>query len=305
MLRNDLFSGTRILLMLCLCLFVSGVGNAEEENAVVPTVSTPDNHPLRPVLKFAEDALLELDEVRDYTCVLVKRERVDGRLSGYVYMSAKIRHEQKMEDRKKPFGVYLHFLRPAKVNGREVLYVAGRTGDNFLARRGGSRLGSVTTWLKTDSQMAMKENRYPITDIGLRNLVLKLAEVAREDIKHDECKVQYFKDARVDGRKCTHIRVTHPEPRDHFRFHQADIYVDNGLRVPIRYVAYQWPTRPGDAPRLVEEYNYMKVKLNVGLTDKDFDRNNPDYGFRKERGFRKEKPLAAKLPTASRDDLHE
>ncbi len=34
------------------------------------------------------------------------------------------------------------------------------------------------------------------------------------------------------------------------------------------------------APELIEAYTYLNMKLNVGLTDADFDIHNPVYRFR-------------------------
>jgi hypothetical protein len=51
------------------------------------------------------------------------------------------------------------------------------------------------------------------------------------------------------------------------------------LNIPIRYVAYDWPAREGAKPEVLEEYNYLDLKVNVGLTDADFDPRNPSYNF--------------------------
>ena len=39
-------------------------------------------------------------------------------------------------------------------------------------------------------------------------------------------------------------------------------------------MAYDWPDDEHEGPRLIEEYNYLDVRLNVGLTDEDFRRTN-------------------------------
>ena len=55
--------------------------------------------------------------------------------------------------------------------------------------------------------------------------------------------------------------------------------MDDELQLPIRYASYDWPAAPGQEPPLLEEYTYLNMKVNVGLTDADFDRGNKDYGF--------------------------
>ena len=85
----------------------------------------------------------------------------------------------------------------------------------------------------------------------------------------------------MNNRVCTVIEVTHPTPRRNFLFHKAVVYVDDEMNVPIRYEAYSWPAqawRP--QPVLDEEYTYVNMKLNVGLTDYDFDIHNPAYRYK-------------------------
>jgi len=36
---------------------------------------------------------------------------------------------------------------------------------------------------------------------------------------------------------------------------------------------------PGAAPELVEEYTYLDLRTDVGLTDRDFDPRNAAYSF--------------------------
>ena len=53
-------------------------------------------------------------------------------------------------------------------------------------------------------------------------------------------------------------------------FHLADLFIDNELQIPVRYVSYGWPARAGEEPPINEEYNYIDTQLNVGLTGADF-----------------------------------
>ena len=59
----------------------------------------------------------------------------------------------------------------------------------------------------------------------------------------------------------------------------AQIFIDDELQVPVRYAAWGWPSSPGGEMPLLEEYTYLKIALNQGLTDRDFDHENPDYNF--------------------------
>ena len=228
-------------------------------------------HPLEPALVWAKDGLKSIEKIRDYSAVVVKRERIKGEVGEFQYMFVKVRHE--------PFSVYMYFLGPEKHKGREVIYIEGKNEGKMWAHGVGAQKIFGTLSLAPDGRLAMDGQRYPLTELGILNLVRRLIEVAEKDTKYGECDVQYFKGAEVNNRKCTCIQVVHPVPRRNFMFHLARIFIDDELNVPLRYEAHDWPEEEGGQPRLIEEYTYANLKLNVGFTDADFDVNNPNYGF--------------------------
>jgi hypothetical protein len=241
-------------------------------------------HPLMPVIKYASERYRAIDEqVKDYTCTVVKREQVDGRLSDPEFLFMKLRHGKVAQGQAVvAFAVYLRFMAPAEVRDREVVFFEGRYDGQLIARRGGLRMAYVTVAVNPSGELAMQGNRYPITEIGFKNLLARLLEVAREDIQHGECDVKYYTGAKVNGRGATLVEVTHPVRRPYFRYHIARIFIDDELQLPIRYAAYDWPEEGRGEPRLMEEYTYLNLKLNVGLTDWDFDYRNESYEFRKD-----------------------
>lgn len=243
------------------------VGAADAQAAVAGA------HPLQPALDLAQKGLSELrGKIKDYSCTVVKRERIDGKLGEHEYMFAKIRHE--------PFSVYLYFLAPDTVKGQEVIWVDGQNEGNMLAHAGsGVRAMVGTVSLKPNGALAMQGNRYAVTEIGVENLAKRLVEVAEHDKQFGECEVNFFKDAKVNGRTCTCVQVVHPVPRRNFRFHLARVFIDDEYLIPIRYEAYDWPQEQGGQPVLMEEYTYMNVKPNNGFTDADFDPKNAAYKF--------------------------
>lgn len=249
---------------------------------VAAKVEPVNTHPLDAALNVARDGLHHIrSQVQDYTCTLVKRERVKGDLTDYEYMFTKIRN-RKVADGKVvvPFSVYMYFLKPQNVRGREVVYVEGRNNNKMMAHEGGATgklLPSV--WLNPDGPLAMRGNLYPITEVGVENLVLQLISRGERDRARDECEVKFFNGAKINGRTCTLLEVRHPVPRPYFDFHIARVFIDDELNVPIRYAAYTWPQQEGAEPPVIEEYTYLDLKLNVGLTDADFDPDNSSYNF--------------------------
>lgn len=243
-----------------------------------------DEHPLDPALARARDALERIrSEVNDYTCTLVKRERINGNLGDYEYMFAKIRN-RKVEGEKivTPFSVYLYFLKPATAKGREVLYVEGQNNGKMIAHEGGLTGKYLpTVWLNPTGIIAMRNQLYPLTDVGLENLVLKLIERGERERKlgHDNVEVTFNEGAKINGRSCTLLQIKHPKPAANLDFHLAQIFIDDEMHLPIRYAAFGWPGQEGEQPPVLEEYTYLNLKLNAGLTDKDFDDKNDKYNF--------------------------
>lgn len=243
----------------------------------------PDEHPLLPVLRMACDSYQRMDgEIEDYTCILTKRERVNGYLRSPEAMFVKVRHQQMENGRVvTPFSVYLRFLSPAKLKGREVLYVHGKNNGRLIVRNGGTRFAYITTAVATDSPAALQDNRYPITEIGVKNLTRRLIENGEDELQYKDVSVQNLPGAKINNRPCSLIQVSHPERREGLPYQFARIFIDDELRLPVRYSAYDWPKEEGEEPQLIEEYTYMRIKANVGLTDWDFDHRNEKYQFLK------------------------
>ena len=242
-----------------------------------------EQHPLWPALEIAAQSYKHIRlHVRDYSCNLVRQERVNGRLRSTEYMAAKVRHRRTKDGEVVvPFGVYLKVLAPSKFKGREILYVEGKNDGDMLVRNGGKRFPFITTRINPNSDTALADNRYPLTEFGIENLVTRLIEVVKEDIRlTDDTDVQFFNNAKIDGRSCTGVVVLHPNYDSRLRFHKASVFVDNELKLPVRYEAYDWPRDQGDDPILLEQYTYRDIKVNVGYTDRDFDADNPNYKVR-------------------------
>jgi hypothetical protein len=239
-------------------------------------------HPLDRALEIARQGLQHSREaIDDYTAVLIKRERIDGVLSEHQYMYLKMRNRKERNGQVvQPMSVYLSFLKPASVKGREVIYVEGENEGKLIAHEGGLKgkfLPTVT--IPPDGMLAMRGQRYPLTEIGVENLIVKLIERGETARKYPDVTCEFRKNARVKDRSCTVLQVTQPTKRPELIFYQAQVFIDDELNVPIRYVAYDWPAREGDPLEVIEEYNYLNLKVNVGLSDADFNPHNQAYNF--------------------------
>jgi len=227
----------------------------------------PGQHPLMPALNAAQEILAHLDaKIPGYSAVLRKQERVDGVLLDEEIAYVKVRHN--------PFSVYMYFLSPCK--GRECLYNAlpGGAKGKLVARDCGwkRRIGPIE--LDPEGRLAMGGQKYPIMKIGIRGLTTELIDVATNDVNFGECEVKTYQTV-MNKRPVTQIVVTHPTERRNFRFHKAELFIDNELQIPTRYAAYKWPAKPGDPAPLEEMYTYLNVKVITEFPANAFAKNNP------------------------------
>lgn len=233
---------------------------------------------LKPVLKMAVAGYKQMRaRVKDYSCILVRRERVDDRLGPHEFIFAKVRHRELDGNQVVvPFSVYLRFLKPSSVAGREVLYVEGKNNGEMFARRGGKRFSFVTTRLSPNSELAMTGNRYPVTEFGIENLLYRLIQSAKLATQRP-CEVKYLPEAKINGRSALGIVVVNKEESEDLPFKEARIFVDNELQVPLHYESYGWPEDDSEESPLLEQYTYTKLQLNPGFSDTDFSEDNPEY----------------------------
>jgi hypothetical protein len=229
-------------------------------------------------LKIAQDALERMRrEVKDYSAILVRRERIKGKLGEYTYLDANIRNRVVKDGKTEvPFAVSLVFLKPASLKGREVVWVEGKNnGKMWVQETPVLGLKIPPVWILPNGSLAMTDNKYPITDIGLENLLVKLMDKGQADRNRnrpEDCEVKMVKGAKIEDRACTMIMLRHVVQRPEYEFERAEIFIDDELQVPIRYAAYLFPEKKGEESPVEEEYTYTKLKLNVGLKDKDFVR---------------------------------
>ncbi len=227
-------------------------------------------HPLIPAIRLAEQSYQTLRQITDYEATVIKQELVNGRL---------LTQRMALRLREEPFSVYLKYEEPNA--GREILFVRGQNNDQLLAREATGLTSLVgTVSLAIDSPQVMAENRHVITDLGMRRLLEIVITQWNLESKFGEVDVKYYPNAKMGNADCEVIEVTHPRPRKQFLFHMTRLFLEKQSRLPIRIENYGFPTQAGQPAQLVEEYTYVNVRTNSGLTAADFDPRNPRYSFK-------------------------
>jgi len=202
-------------------------------------------------------------KIDNYTAIFHKQERVNGKLNEEETIFIKF---------KKPFKIYMRWAQdPYK--GREALYVEGWNGNRMMIYE--SRvMGGVRVNLDPNGFIAMKSNRHPIMDSGIGNLVNLIGDNFIKGIKTGEIEFKERGEETVYDRKTKKVEIIFP--RDKAKGYyccRALINIDVENNLPLKVQIYDLHNL------LIENYGYEDLKLNVGLTDTDFDPENPEYKF--------------------------
>lgn len=240
-------------------------------------VSGQSAHPLEEVIQFAGASREALAEVKDYTAIFTKTEVLNNRRVIKQVMEIKLRE--------KPFSVYLR-NRSGKEDGREVIYVSNANNGNLVVHDVGIKAIAGTIAIRPNGPEVMEENRYPVTQIGMSNMLNTAFQIWDTEKKYSDpatVDVKFFPNAKLGAKPheitCQAVQITHKQQHKELKFQLSRIYFDKDTRLPIRAERYGWPRRPGEQGALVEEYTYSNIKTNVGLTNADFDPRNPRYAF--------------------------
>lgn len=225
--------------------------------------------PVRPAMADQAEKLLSLlsqmessyARIQDYTAVFQKKER---------WRDKPLPEERIMVKFQKPLKVYMKWLDgPAK----EALYVNGEYNNKVLARCDGL-LGLVTWSFNPTDSALMDRNRHPITDLGFGFII----DMMRKDIplalKSGEIEIVRMEEEIFNGRPSTVIeaRFSPREGRQYYTSHVI-FHVDKEYLMPVGVACYD------EKEVLQEQYSYLDVKLNAGLSEMDFSKGNKAYRF--------------------------
>jgi outer membrane lipoprotein-sorting protein len=236
------------------------VARAEEPAAVAGVEA--DAAKIRQLVFDMEKAF---EQVHDYTTTMYKQERVKGRLMPREEIQVKFR---------KPLGLYLKWT--GEVNQtREVIYVKGWNDDKIRAHKGS--FPDMTVNLKPDSSMAMQGNRHMITEAHFGHAIGVIARDARLSESRPQDGVFYLDlgEKVVYGARSRCIEARTPAGGVFSVYYaaRAKVCFDLKSKMPTRIQVWD---ADGD---LLEDYGFQDTKINVGLSDADFDPENGEYNF--------------------------
>ncbi len=251
------------------------------ETVADPATEAADNSPLAPLhQKLARLAAGRkfLEQVPDYTATFCKQELVDGELLEEASIQFKCRHQ--------PFSVYLRW--DSGDEGRELIYVDGANDGEMIVHGGGWKKRLPALSISPNSSLAMAESRYPITKVGLLELIKTIQDVHAADLeKQNISRCAQLADQEFEGRMCSVFQVEYRDAASSPVYRKSLVMLDKEWNVPVYTRNFGWPdahqqlaAEELDEATLIEFYTYSGIQFRQQLASNDFDRGNEDYSFR-------------------------
>ena len=237
--------------------------------------------PIDPVEKLLREdplaALIELrtrhvQEVKDYTCTLVKQEVLSSGLSS----------EQEIEVifRQEPYSVVFHWVRNPQMANRAI-YVQGRWTDKSAAdpeeqERALCQPGTVAAvFVKSvlfpiHGSMAKQTARRSLDEFGFKrslDLLIKYSEMAKAK---GELALEFRGEGKFENRPVwvLHRHLPYTGEDGEYPDRTAEIYIDKEYRVPVAVYCYSDTEQKPE--NLLGKYEFRKIQLNCGVSEADF-----------------------------------
>jgi len=214
-----------------------------------------------------------LAAVDNYTCVLHRQERIDGRMTAEELIQLKFR---------KPYMICMDWTGD-RFKGRKALYVKGANKGKMRAREGrGIKSWVGGLWLEPEGVMAMAGNRHPMHDAALTSMIELLTDELAKGLRNGDVTVKELGEETVYGRKTIRVeeifkkeKVINEKGRldlerkfkktkDRYYCRRTVMNIDLENHVPVMVRNYD------ENNDLIEMYGFENLRLGAGLTDADF-----------------------------------
>jgi hypothetical protein len=215
-----------------------------------------------PTYIFLELGLRRYGELKDYTAIMYKQERLGKKLQGVETIALKYRE--------KPKSIYMKWI-DGPWKGREVLYNESLSKTDVRVRESGF-LGVIPIWIDYNNPIAQRGSNHPAVEIGLKFMLeLNLRDYKRSfaagELRRKDHGIQ-----EVDGHKVYVMENILPrDQKKGYYCYRVFQYMDYLYSLEPRIDVYNWDDE------LQESFTYTKLKIDAGLTEKDFDPKNPEY----------------------------
>lgn len=241
-------------LLVLLAALAAPVGPALAEGLLTPQQAT----------EMIRKSRASYDKVKDYTAVFYRLAADDGELEPPATFEMKFR---------KPGQIYLKSIH-GEAKGREILFNPLEDKETLWVHNGS--FPRITVCLDPKGSLATDCVGHTVHDSGFGFVLKMMEDTIALALKNPQDEVR-FADLglwEIFGRPSQCLTAEMPDdPSRGYYGRRAKICFDQETWLPCKVTIWD------HQDRLREDYGYADVHLNVGLTDQDFDPENPEYHF--------------------------
>lgn len=240
-----------------------GAGTAPAASPATPQPAAAAASSMDRPLELAYAARQAFQRVQNYTCLMIKQERVNGQLQQDNIIEMTLRTQ--------PFSVYLRWLGPRQFVGQEACYVAGRNNNMMRVHTTGIAGAFGFISIAPNDPRVLQNSRHTITEAGIGNLTERLIKTWEVERALNRTQVR-IAEYEYNRRRCTRVEAIHPDRAAcQCSSYRTIVYFDKEYQLPIRIEMYDWP-RSGGSPRgdLLECYSYINLRFNQVLDEAIF-----------------------------------
>lgn len=230
---------------------------------LAPAFATPGPSDVRARLERMRSAA---DALREYTYTFQRQEWVDGKQQPKHLMAIKFR---------KPMDIYIKWVGDTHKD-RELMYRRGWNDGEMMVKPGPM---IPTLSLDPNGRIAKRGSRHGIEMIDMSNVAkLILTQTDRLDSSAELSATFSEKSSQtINGEASWCVRIDLPKDKDPALYaYRVDMCLSEATGLLTRLRSWDMES---EQMRQVADYEFRQVNLAPGLTDADFDSENPAYGF--------------------------
>ena len=118
----------------------------------------------------------------------------------------------------------------------------------------------------------MKNCRHSILDSDIGFIINIIKTNFQKAKKSSQFKVNQLKDTEFERKFLHTYEILLPDDKFYYG-RKIIVGIDEKLNIPVKFEVYN------SDYKLLEDYRFYDLKINTGLSEKDFDEDNPDYNF--------------------------
>lgn len=200
-------------------------------------------------------------KVKDYSCMLYKKELVQGE-----YITKRNIIYKFM----KPQFYYIRWTE-GDDEGMEAIY-AGAKYNNQMRLHLSGLMGFLDVSIDPRGKTAMKDCRHSILDSDIGFIINILKKNFQKANKSSQFKVNQLRDTEFEHKYLNTYELLFPDEKSYYG-RKIVVCIDEKLNLPVKFEVYNSDFK------LIEDYRFSELRINNGFGAKDFDTDNPDYGF--------------------------